>query len=590
MGQFFKFLVVFAIATLSAHADFDWKKAQEHYEGIVKTASHFPTREFEKAVKSGDVATVKKLLDGGVPVALQIPTPQEEWEGIPPFQQAIHHAAGSNQLEVVRLLLDRGADANARNSDFSTPLHQSSDPEIAKLLLVHGANVSARDGGGSQPIHAAAFPRYQADDKAAGAKSLELMKLLINHGANPLAKDGNGKEPIHIAAYSSTLEVVKFLLDHGAKPETSAVSNDDHRTNGWQPLHFSASGYGVDPHPDALVISSLLILKGASVNALTHDGETPLLLARNAGITRLLLEHGVKIDVMSSGLVKEQAIHHFAMSGDVESLKLLLDHGADIEAAAPDDECRTPLDTAVFWERKEAITLLLERGAKPSERTMRNVWRFNSNPLEELVRTLHQHGGPVTAKLYLSQPQSHAMLLPMLDQKAKDTLIKGSAKSIANAAENSNIDNIQALIAVGAKLDQPWKGLLPIHYSIGSGKENVVQFFLSAGQAVDAKCTIQNDEALPYADTGVQPIHLAATVHPQLISFLLKHGGKINAKTGNGWQPIHFAAAFGTVACLKAVIEAGGNPVVANRDSLTPLQLAEKHDNKDCANFFKHRK
>lgn len=84
-----------------------------------------------------------------------------------------------------------------------------------------------------------------------------------------------------------------------------------------------------------------------------------------------------------------------------------------------------------------------------------------------------------------------------------------------------------------------------------------------------------------------QPIHVAAVVHSELLPFLIKKGAKIDARTGKGWQPIHFAAAFGDPASLRAIIQAAGDPTAKNHAGKTPLQLAEKYGKRDCVDFLR---
>ena len=580
--------LVSVFANLSSHAEFDWKKAQREYEENVRIAARYPFREFEKAAKSGDVATVKRLLDQGVPVSLQIPWPEDSFEGIPPCEQAIHHAAGNDQLEVVRLLLDRGADPSAHGGEGKlTPLHLTKDIEIAKLLISRSADANARDNEGWQPIHSATMPAYQKNRrKEAVANSLVLIKLLIEHGADPLAKDSRKRQTIHVAAEYNTAEGVAFFIGQKAKVGAAIRDKDDYSWNGWQPLHFAANREDTD---ESLDVADLLIRKGADVNATTAEGETPLHLSKNAAMTKFLLDHGAGLNVMSTGIVKRQPIHHFAMRGDVESLKLLLDHGAGIEAISASDEQTTPLDVAAFWGKEDTVKFLLERGAKPTERTMKDARRFDANPIE-IVRLLHQHGGVVSAELLLQFPKDRKTLLPLLDQTAKDDLIKHSVEHIADAAEAGNLDIIRDLVSLGAKTDQPWKQLLPIHHAVASGKEEVVEYFLSAGQPIDARCTARDEDLTPpMVFTDLQPIHCSFG-KPNLIPFLIKNGAKIDATTGEGWQIIHFAAAFGEVSILKAVIQAGGNPAAKTHDGKSPLQLAEEFEQKDSVKFLKSLK
>ena len=81
------------------------------------------------------------------------------------------------EVEIVRHLLDHGADPNIPNSDHTTPLHRASANgwlEIARLLLRYGAKVDEKDGAGQTPFQVASSEGHQ-----------EVMKLLLNQGAVP---------------------------------------------------------------------------------------------------------------------------------------------------------------------------------------------------------------------------------------------------------------------------------------------------------------------------------------------------------------------------------------------------------------------
>ena len=66
---------------------------------------------------------------------------------------------------IVQLLLEHGADVNAEDNHYSTPLHlaTSSDPEIVQLLLQHGADINALDQRHRTPLHLAM--QSQVSDK-----------------------------------------------------------------------------------------------------------------------------------------------------------------------------------------------------------------------------------------------------------------------------------------------------------------------------------------------------------------------------------------------------------------------------------------
>ncbi|TAE77331.1 MAG: ankyrin repeat domain-containing protein [Verrucomicrobia bacterium] len=351
MRKLFPLLMLLLCGAPSARGKVDFEKLHNDYEHNLRLASRYPFRDFEKAVDANDPSAVRRFLDQGFPVSLQIPTPQDEWEGIPPSEQAIHLAARRSHLAMVRLLLDRGASPDARNSEGSTPLFLTSDPAIAHLLIARGANISARDRDRSQPIHRAATCR------------LELVKLLVRHGADPLARDHRGGRPLHDAACDGTLEIASYLLGRGS-PVAAAISDPEgYYRNGWQALHFAAAR---EDSPDALSIAALLLRKGASVTATTLEGETALHLAKGESMTRLLLQNGAQVGATAAK--GQTPLHAAALDGNTARIQLLLDHGADPNATRNDRS--TPLDIAVFFGRTEAVKLLLARGAKTTAHTL----------------------------------------------------------------------------------------------------------------------------------------------------------------------------------------------------------------------------
>jgi uncharacterized protein len=105
----------------------------------------------------------------------------------------LHLAAFFGRTDAVRLLLDRGADANttATNDTRVAPLHSAAaggDREAVRLLLAAGADPNARQRGGFAPLHAAA---------AAGDR--ELAELLLDAGAEPAAETDDGRTPADLA-------------------------------------------------------------------------------------------------------------------------------------------------------------------------------------------------------------------------------------------------------------------------------------------------------------------------------------------------------------------------------------------------------
>lgn len=95
--------------------------------------------------------------------------------------------------EIVRLLIDYGADVTARDTTHSTPLHLASFsgiPEIVQILIEKGSDVNAQNETNLTPLH-----------KAALLGCAESVQLLINNGADVNAQDWVHKTPLHLASY-----------------------------------------------------------------------------------------------------------------------------------------------------------------------------------------------------------------------------------------------------------------------------------------------------------------------------------------------------------------------------------------------------
>jgi ankyrin repeat protein len=168
----------------------------------------------------------------------------------------------------MRLLLGAGADVDAATVLGATPLFPAATTSVesAKLLLDHGANPNARARTGATPI---LFTR--------GA---DVIALLLGRGADARARSKTGESSLMEAAVRGDLAAARLLLDRGAD-----VNAADHR--GYTPLLLAAQY-----DRDAPELVRLLLDRGADPTAVA-EGETALDLAAKRGetaVTRLLRE------------------------------------------------------------------------------------------------------------------------------------------------------------------------------------------------------------------------------------------------------------------------------------------------------------
>nr|XP_027238912.1 uncharacterized protein LOC113829933 [Penaeus vannamei] len=120
----------------------------------------------------------------------------------------LHRAAGKGRWQVVEMLLDDGAEVNAKDRSDSSPLHWAAGgghDAVVELLLSKGAHVNAGNRFGQRPIHYAAYFGH-----------LTTLEVLQERGAAVDVKDDNGDTPLHLAATEGRLLALFSLVKRGA--------------------------------------------------------------------------------------------------------------------------------------------------------------------------------------------------------------------------------------------------------------------------------------------------------------------------------------------------------------------------------------
>lgn len=123
---------------------------------------------------------------------------------------ALHYAVHAGQIEVVRLLLENGADVNIRDKRDRTPLHQAvradDSSELIDLLVENGADLEACDYNGCTPLLLAA-KTGRFDD----------LKKLVNLGADLTAEDDQGLSVDSYARLNQHADIRSFLKEYRKK-------------------------------------------------------------------------------------------------------------------------------------------------------------------------------------------------------------------------------------------------------------------------------------------------------------------------------------------------------------------------------------
>lgn len=405
---------------------------------LVNTSQADGTTALHWAVYTDDLDTVQRLLAAGADATLASRT------GITPLGLA----ALNGNVTIVEALLAAGADPNGVLSGGQTPLMtaaRSGSAAVVRLLGAHGADVNAREHelGETALIWAAAedhaetvralidlgadpngrskaleFPRREFGDGKSGRltvlpagawtpvmyaarqNALEAVDALAAAGANLNLVDPDGTTALVIAIINAHYELAALLLDHGADPDLGDTSGMAALYAAVDMNTFTETPGRPAPLPagemDAVDMVRTLLAHGANPNARlsspilvrVHDrgdrnlgeGATPLMRAARKGdvdIMRLLVEHGSDVNLATAdgstallyaaGLGGAGRFTAFearqATEADrLEALGLLLDAGATVDTVNAAGQ--SALHLAAAERGTEAARLLVAQGAR----------------------------------------------------------------------------------------------------------------------------------------------------------------------------------------------------------------------------------
>lgn len=260
----------------------------------------------------------------------------------------LHWACLGVHLEIVKFLVDKGADVNVEDSNKMVPLHLlavRNSTEAIELLLARGAHVDAKNYRDQTALHYAAI--NNAKDAVA---------LLTKKGADIESRDNYQRTPLILCARErGGPETIRILLDAGAD-----VNARD---------KFQSSSLELAAWRGKEEVVDILMDAGAAIPSGGREAQFILSIAASQGLSRLFdaiaKAGGDPTFKLSSG----GTLLHSAASGDsIQILEILITKGLDINLK--DNYGWTPLHYAARDGRFENVKRLITEGAEINERSI----------------------------------------------------------------------------------------------------------------------------------------------------------------------------------------------------------------------------
>jgi ankyrin repeat protein len=361
--------------------------------GLLRASNETGDTPLHHAAHNGHLHVVEALLDAGVdpdpirgdgfrPVHLAL---MPNWRmGVPPARREAMAAAmlargarytmfiaatmGDHQFIRDALARDRAL-ANEEDSCHHRPISAAarrSDIELVRLLLDHGADPAAPEEGA---------PRGHALWNAVHNRNHDLVRLLMEHGADPNGMVESSGTPVDHADRDPQLLALLGVPGGTNQPPTlreefgrliheRKFDELERKIQGKLDL-LNEEGWGdgvlAGPANDGdHELLALLIRLGARVPPVSKWA--PYFYFKHEATAAFLLDNGMDPNHMNWH--RFTLLHHMAAEGELGKARLLADHGTDIDAL--DEEYRsTPLGVAVRRGQRELVAFLLDRGADP---------------------------------------------------------------------------------------------------------------------------------------------------------------------------------------------------------------------------------
>ena len=448
-------------------------------------------------------------------------------------------AAKKGDRTAVRTLIARKADVNARQADGSTALHWAAwqdDVELATMLLRAGADPNPANLAGATPLQLASVngnaamielllkagvapdaPLSKYNDTALMLASrtgkADAVRVLLEHHADVNARESwGGTTALMWATSEKHRDVVRLLAASGADLNAkSKIVQPPKRRGDGNMTGFAPRELKPGEKPEALI-------DGKDLNILTASGGlTPLMFAAREGdmdSARILVEAGANLNAAAGDL--STALGLSIQNGFFDLASFLIDKGADVNQS--DVLQCSPLFLAVHVRNQDTSVGI--------------PWTVTADALP-LIKKLLDKGADPNHRVKFTPPfrkNNASSGSPWLDYEGATPFLRAAAagdlvglRLLMQYKADPNIPTTHGLTPLGAASGIGYMGGMSKEWS-RQQRVDTVKFLLELGASVDATDSV-----------GRTPLHGAAALgYPEIVQLLVDHGARLDAKDKGG--------------------------------------------------------
>ncbi|XP_066924796.1 transient receptor potential cation channel subfamily A member 1-like [Clytia hemisphaerica] len=441
---------------------------------------------------------------------------------------ALHSAMLSGNVEVVALLITRGADICHGNNEGEQPIHLAAAEDHSDIIVMLAKGVLSKEPNTN--LHRELqiqFVNYGTGEKdtalhiAAQGGYIETVKTLISIGAKVNVRTDTDQTPLHLAAIGGQLEVVRYLLMNNAKV---GLRDNDQMT----PLHKAAQ-FG------RLETLKFLLERGARDDVRDRDGFTPLMCAvwkgHNHVVEYLLERNPARIDrLLGINDINSRCVLHLAI----------------------EEDCLSTLEMLLKGKGKKLIN--------DTDKDYKSCVHYAAEkPVDDMLTMLINNGASIDVS--------------DIDEKTP----------LHTASELGNLSCVKVLAkeAPGIINATDAKGMSALHLAAMRGHIKVSETLIELGAEISSRDE-WNWTPLDYA---------ARHGYSKTLEVLIENEAKVDAMGTNDATPLHHASQYGHVDCIKVLLDNGASLKAANNEGKTCLDLAvENYQKEACLALVNHER